>query len=741
MKKIITLFLILTLALSLAGCGHKNGKVAEQDNTTGGSSSGIFGNLFGDPSDSKDTEPVTVYTATSLLRVNDSEENPQCLSPAVVSGETVYTTLRDFRSGSINITLYRLSPIGGEAQALGSLDGNLDRDLCASGSDGSLWFFGTSRQEDSYDYSPFLTQIGPDGSVLAQKDLRDIATSPIDMLSDGEGRLYFLDMGMNGAVLIALDMTGQPSVRFRLELKTDIGLVCVARTRDGNLAALNQTETGSLLRLIDGDSGTVSREIPLNGVGYEDILDGCGDYDLFLRAGAKVLGYDIASGSLTEELDLNMAGVYVYGKATALPGGGFVLLDDQWGNSELFLAGKESLPADSGVVLTLALTGQEYSQSREIIQEAVRRWNREHTDSKVEILDYSVYSTPASPDAGSLKLMTELMSGRAPDMYELSGMPASFYAKDRFEDLYPYLNADSEIDRNNLYENVLKVTELNGELRQLIPIFTLVSASANSSFTGGRRGFSPAEYRQIVQNNAQLEQLFTMTYSQQDLLDFLVTANLSSLVDWSQGECTFDSEFFRELLHLAAQQPASPSQDYRSRPILAAGKLMLGIEGYLTLSVDGALARMEVLGEDCSFPGLPCNSGTGSFIKPMIALAMSSASEHKDACWQFIRSSLTGRSWDYTGISIRRDLNQKTRNENVDLAVSYYGTYSSEAVQAALDKVEALIDTAGLAVADGNLMGIIREIAAGYFVGDKSLDDVVQDIQSRARIYVAEQTG
>ena len=724
MKKWIGILLLLAMVLSLAGCADKG-----QAGASGG----------------KGAQTETVYVSAPLMRAGDFGGDSKRLAPVTISGKYMYTVLTDYSAGVQ--TLYRMALNTNIYEELGSLDMALDAFLCTAGGDGSLWFFGSSRENGG----SFLTQLDRDGKVLARKDLSGVNATAvgnmIGFLSDGKGRLYLESLDRGGTVLTALDLSGEPTVRFSLELKEGRGLTSLARTGDGNLASVNETEKGSLLRLIDCDSGEVSREISLDGVVYDGIFNGTEEYDLFLRAGNKVWGYDVASGSLTEELDLNMAGACVYSQICPDSGGGFILRDTGQDREEIFSVVKNTLPADAVTVLRLAMTGETYSPGRIVIQEAVRRWNKAHAEIKVELVDYGVYNTAAEPDAGSLRLMTELISGSAPDLYELSGMPASFYAKDRFEDLYPYLDADSAVNRGNLHENVLKCAEINGELRQLIPSFVLRSASASNKALAGRQGLSCTEYAQIIQSDPQLERLFTPTIDRENTLYLLASTNLSSLVDWSDGTCHFDGTLFRSLLELAAQQPEQRPEGYDRTQMLIDGRLLLDLSNYLTPSKETVVDLLDKFGPDIRFPGFPCDGGTGSFITPIVALSMSKGSQNKDACWQFIRDCLVGQTWDNGHFSIRRDVNRAVRDDTAAYIARYSGgdisaqAYSRETAEAVPDKLTALIDDAALALPDDKLMDIIQSIAAGYFAGDKSLDDTVADIQARAKIYVAEQLG
>ena len=272
----------------------------------------------------------------------------------------------------------------------------------------------------------------------------------------------------------------------------------------------------------------------------------------------------------------------------------------------------------------------------------------------------------------------------------------------------------------------------------------LVTAGAGSAFVGDRQGLSPADYQAVLAANPSLEQLFPQTYSRADLLELLTCANFGSLVDLEQGQAHFDGALFRELLSLCARQPAEPSETYRPAEMLAHGRQLLDLNVYASLSLEGIENSLDRLGPDFRFPGLPCDTGCGSAVRPVLSLAMSSSSPHKEQAWQFLRQFLTGEAEPAQGDSSLSLLRQQDLERRDRLLESANGAsaWDSAALSAGLDRLLALADQADrLYGEDRNLLNLVRELAEPYFAGDKSLEDAVSDIQSRANIYLAEQLG
>ena len=119
---------------------------------------------------------------------------------------------------------------------------------------------------------------------------------------------------------------------------------------------------------------------------------------------------------------------------------------------------------------------------------------------------------------------------------------------------------------------------------------------------------------------------------------------------------------------------------------------------------------------------------------------MASASPSKEQAWQFLRQFLTGETElgsAEASLSILRHQDLEAKDRLLKDAAS---AYDAGTLSAALDKVLALADQAGgLYGEDGPLLDLVLELSGAYFAGDRSLEDTVADIQSRAQIYLSEQ--
>lgn len=100
------------------------------------------------------------------------------------------------------------------------------------------------------------------------------------------------------------------------------------------------------------------------------------------------------------------------------------------------------------------------------IQDMIVKFNRSNDQYRIEVKDYSEYNNDQDGwDAGQTKLNTEILSGNLPDIFCLNGLNyRQLASKGLLEDLYPYIDADSELSRDDFFPSVLQAFEEDGKL-------------------------------------------------------------------------------------------------------------------------------------------------------------------------------------------------------------------------------------------------------------------------------------
>ncbi|MBO6040900.1 MAG: extracellular solute-binding protein, partial [Oscillospiraceae bacterium] len=610
--------------------------------------------------------------------------------------------------------------------------------------------------------------LAADGSEISSVPIpfdldEDQDVSFSNLSRDGSGNL----LASAGSTLIAVSPEG--SIAYVIDCGDLVS--GVIRLRDGRVCAVVWGSSGLTLHPIDADKAALGEGIALPPNTY-NLLSGGGDYDLFWRSGSFLYGMKLASGE-TEQI-LNWINCDINGdKISALDiaaDGTITGVLDGTRRTELFRLNKvptASLPEKK--TLTLAVMYLEYDMSDLIID-----FNRHNDRVRIEVRDYSGYNTETDFSAGLTKLNTEIMSGRMPDLLSLNALPFSQLAgKGLLADLYPYLDADKELAREDLFPTVLKAMEVSGGLYRICPSFTVHSLIGAASVVGDKPGWNYEQFRDALASMPEGCTPLEPYTSRDEVLTVLVDLDMNDFVDWTTGRCSFDSQEFVDLLKFANSfLPDLKWADYDwfendTAPVrIAQGRQML-LRSMIS-DVDDVLYYDFMFGGESSYIGWPTNSGAGNMLSlDDHAYAMSASCADKEAGWEFLRALLLDDYQEtvYSLPVMRRvfderlakamEVNyQKDDNGNYVLnesgekvpipRVSYStGDGASQDFYALTreqaDKLLELIGTTERVMEENNgILAIVRQGAAAYFAGQKRPEEVARLVQSRINIYVNE---
>ena len=400
----------------------------------------------------------------------------------------------------------------------------------------------------------------------------------------------------------------------------------------------------------------------------------------------------------------------------------------------------------------------------------VSRFNRSNPDYRIEVTDYAQFNNYSSANedernAGINRLQTEIIAGDMPDILDISLLSADrLGSKGLVEDLYPYMDADPELNRSDLLEHVIQAFEENGKLYQTVGNFYILTTAGLSRVVGDHIGWTMDEFQDAMSRLQAENPNCTVfeRYTTQDLaLTFLLYLELENYVDWSSGECGFQSDGFIKLLEFVKSFPTVYSwetdggaDDYDTDTRLLMG-LQLMKQCNFACFEDLQVNTAGLGGEPCTFVGYPTENGVGSmFAQIGNSFAITSSCADKDAAWQFIRQFFlpeyqeqflgevfpTNRSVyekmksEATTTKYQRNpdgsfmLNEEGKRIEEDLGSMQvngvtvpYRTASEEDVA----RVEEIINaTTNILHTDDSLKRIIIDGALPYFADQRSVDEV-----------------
>lgn len=364
----------------------------------------------------------------------------------------------------------------------------------------------------------------------------------------------------------------------------------------------------------------------------------------------------------------------------------------------------------------------------------IAEYNLAHEDCRIEVRDYG----QGGFEEGLLRLNAELVQGEGPDLLDLSGIDAGPYiTMGILTDMYPLLEADSELSQETFMPGGLKLYEAGGHLYGISPGYSLETVMGKKAVLGEPAEWTVEKMYEIIEDLPD-GGCFINNLGALGLMRIVLHRGMDEYVDWGAGTCNFDGDEFRELLRLAAAMDTFPLLDDEEQAI-AEGKLLAN-RLYVSGLEDYAESASLFQGEPVVCVGFPSSEGGGALITPYLPLGICRG-ENRNAAWEFVKS-LLGNEFQEKHIRfnfpLRRDSLQKMLEESVARSAEN-GTGEEKLSKDDCDELyEVIFRTDCSLVFDANIWKIVEEEAETFFKGDKSIDEAVRIIQSRAEVYIQE---
>jgi len=399
------------------------------------------------------------------------------------------------------------------------------------------------------------------------------------------------------------------------------------------------------------------------------------------------------------------------------------------------------------------------------LRNAVVRYNRESRTHRINVIDY--YSELDDDYyAGYMRLVMDITTGSAPDLIDMENMPyRTFATRGLLEDLYPYIDADTQLSRDSLIEPALKAVEIDNKLYQVFSSFAINTVIGHPSVVGQNTGWDISEFISVVNANPQADMPFgTYKYRYPFFMEILENS-IDDFVDWSKGDVFFDRGEFAKLMEFSKQLPSDTGidTDYREiHELVATGSQIMAtyqFSNLLDIQLYGSIFGGEIV-----FKGYPSESRNGNKIVISHPLAISTTCADKDAAWSFVKTIMSEDmhrrapyNFPINKIAFNGLIEEAKRPAGFEIddegneveipkfiwsfadgtKVYIYAVTSDEA-----DRLRALVDSiSGLSGIDEFLGHIISDSVIDYFNDEISQGEAVSRIQSRALIFISEQYG
>ncbi len=614
----------------------------------------------------------------------------------------------------------------------------------------------------------FLMSWSPEGEILWSKDLQegrgeDEYFYVNNMFTDKDGILWLC----GNSEIQAYDAQGNQVKQTKLPEELN-GSMYADREGELFLLSWNQDYTRQTLKEMDKNSMTFGpeKEFPANLYNYGMTAEGS-KFDLLLTDTSSVYGYNVGDAEPTElmdtiDSDLDATGVnYV------------CLIDD----THLVASYNDPIEWNCRIAVFTKVPPEEVKEKTPItlagmyingeMRSRVVQFNKSNDTYRIQLKEYRTYSTSEDYMAGYTQLNNDIIAGKVPDILLIDEtMPFdSYMAKGLIADLYPLLEKDEELKKEDYLENILDAFTIDGKLYQLVPSFQVWAVLGKTSILGERTGWNMQEFKELVDSLPEDTHAFSNDMTRDTLLSMGLMMTRNEYIDSQSGQCYFDSQGFIDFLEFVNTFPAEfdssvyDDENYwqQQESAYREDRVILNTR-YFSSYNDFNREEKGSFGEDVTLIGFPTEGKNGNAIMPSLNLALSAKSASLDGAWEFVRYYLTDEYQDQLDYQfpIKKSALEKKEKEatdrpywlNEDGSKEYYDDYyyindmeiklDPMTAEEAAEFTEFLKSLSLVGSYDQSMMDIVTEEAAAYFEGQKTAQDVAGIIQSRMKIYISE---
>ncbi len=675
----------------------------------------------------------------------------------------------------------------------------------------------TGGEEGSFQY--YFASCDLNGNDVKAEKLADISESAVSFQADDQGKLRYVTQGDAANTVYTLDENGKVTEKTEIKwegedksgyaygsavafLKGKIYIAAgseidsfdeegkagkVYDLRGDNASSLCVAD-GKLYAYVshsgsEGNYKEYFQEIDLE-TGKFGQASNFGDYSFsngevragkgsvaYIKDGSNLFSYDFSSGALTEEFNwLNLGMNAEYTDLWLPTESGFFAINNRHDREKegatiglvtvnKVNAGKVK-EKNTLTLYTIALTDE--------MREEILAFNREQEDCCIEVVDYDVYEDPGT------RLNLDLAAGKIPDIINAGSDSISMERlakKGIFTDLYPLMEKDEDVNKEDFIPSVLKALEIDGKLYYMGSHFSINALVSGKDIVGDSEGWTMDE----------MEAAYKKMGKDAEFMDYMSAESwmfnqffhgTEKFVDWTKGEVYFDSDEFKKILEFTKTLPTDEelmnSGVYNLwTDLLKEGNLFLNRVSMTELAevqVYTKLYKKQGGPVVMSYPSEE-KSSLLSFYLDNTAPAITEKCEDKEAAWEFVKRFLTYDHQKNADIMMfpfptRQDAFEKkltyamakkaytdedgTEVTPIDSGIGYDSTHIDLGPLTKKDAklLRSIVNRAGVCVrrdsASEAIYDIITEEMGAFLAGDKTVEETAEIIQNRAKICVSE---
>lgn len=422
-------------------------------------------------------------------------------------------------------------------------------------------------------------------------------------------------------------------------------------------------------------------------------------------------------------------------------------------NDELiFMKHRDTDPNEGKKVLTIGGYGVSNS---DLVRYAAYLYNTGDYDFRIELVEYSskyYYEDTAGMSRARADIISDMNTGNGDDLFFGADFDFNLWGiAGMVVDMKDYAENDPAFDISSLIPSIVELAEKDGHLYQIFPSFTIKGFVGYSDLLKYAYPLTIEQAlavcgnmseEQILLNNAQKMNIATLAI-QYRLDDFLSDENGFSITD----------DHLKTIIAFAdaCGTEENASQNSYSDPNLAYIKETLLLKNALITSPYEFNALEQMGGSSMFFFGIPSVFDSARLCLPRTLISISSGSEHKDACWEFVKllfseeAQIRAMQEDSIPVNvtvfedqIRKAMNPELMDE-ADKVAAMFSSYSRPMSADTADRYRACVNSLNsFNCNDIDITIILWEELSSYYIDGKPLDDVRKSMENRINLYLNE---
>lgn len=382
------------------------------------------------------------------------------------------------------------------------------------------------------------------------------------------------------------------------------------------------------------------------------------------------------------------------------------------------------------------------------IHSAVTAFNEASDDIVISLRDYGDHSGVLSGDVLQ-RVYNDIVDGKIPDMYIMTSSSLwpveAMLARGTFTNLYPYLDADPTISRNDFFSTVLETAQQDDALFCFPISYALTGIWGSPEY---RNSSFPVDRISELRSQYPENDMLFGSLSSMELIDMELSQNQDLYINWETGECDFVSERFLNMMEAASYLPNYRPSGREEMTAYAAGVYLLegrqlfapytisDFEGYLMMAA-GVEGMTDVVFTPYRSDMVSMTLSESEVVLDIrSSFSISSACSDPAAAWQFLRTFLELEYQESLSVAAAPALpvNVHAFNAETDRLLA-----EGKGEDADFDRILKLIESAKVeSSSDIQVNSIVHEEILPCFSGEKTIEEAARMIQERVSAYLAE---